>query len=91
MIYRDFIITFIFGVLSSTITPISLFSEAFVSKACLRLFVKIYMVYRDLIRILIFTLPVRYSNGYFVQDLQGFYQNVDLWCIKIYHHTNFHI
>ena len=43
MVYRDFITTLIFGVLSSTITPISTFSGAFLivrySNACLRLFV----------------------------------------------------
>ena len=39
MVYQDFITLLIFGVLSSTITPISTFSGAFVSNACLRLFV----------------------------------------------------
>ena len=29
--------------------------------------------------------------GYFLQVLQRFYHNVDLWGIKLYHHTNFHI
>ena len=41
MVYRDFITTLIFGVLSSTITPISLLELLLVrySNACLRLFV----------------------------------------------------
>ena len=32
--------------------------------------------------------------GYFLQDLHGlqrFYHNIDLWGIKLYHYTNFHI
>ena len=74
IVYRDFITTFIIGVLNFTITPISTFSSVSVSK--IGIFYKIYIVYRDFITMLIFgvlsfaTIPISTFTGAFASEIQ---------------------
>ena len=82
IVYRDLITMLIIGVLHFTITPISTFSRASVSKIWQYLpeaiFYKIYMymVYRDFITMLIIgvlsftTTPISTFTGAFVSEIQ---------------------
>ena len=80
IVYRDLITMLMIGVLHFTITPISTFSRASVSKIWQYLpeaiFYKIYMVYRDFITMLIIgvlsftTTPISTFTGAFVSEIQ---------------------
>ena len=80
VVYIDLITTLITGVLSFSITPISIYSRAFVSEIqqCLpeAILYKIYMVYIDIITMLIFGVlsftitPISTFSGAFVSEIQ---------------------
>ena len=80
IVYRDFITVLIIGVLHFTITPISTFSRAFVSKIqwylAEAIFYMIYMVYRDFIIMLIIGVlsfiitPISTFSRAFVSEIQ---------------------